>query len=123
MLKVFIADDSLIVCARLISTLNEIEGLLIVGQAQNALDAVSLIKDLQPDVVILDVQMPGGGGFHILRNVKSSSPSPVAIIITNHPFLHYRQQSIIEGAEYFFDKTAEIDQLVDTLSSLSRRVA
>lgn len=121
MIKVFIADDSLIVCARLIAILKDIEGLHIVGQAQNAVDAERLIKTMQPDVVILDVQMPGGGGLQVLRSVKTWSPAPIVIMVTNHTFNQYREQSVSGGAEYFFDKATEIDQMVDVLSSLTQQ--
>jgi len=123
MIRIFIADDSLIVCARMISMLKDIDGVAIVGQAQNAIDAEQLIATLLPDVVILDIQMPGGGGFHVLRKVKATLPSTIVVMVTNHMFPQYRQQSATDGADYFFDKATEIDQVVDVLSLLAQRVA
>jgi two-component system chemotaxis response regulator CheY len=123
MVRVFIADDSLIVCARLIAILKDMDGIAIVGQAQNANDAVQMVMAVRPDVAIVDIQMPGGGGFHVLRQIKATMPSTIVIMVTNHMFPQYRQQSVNDGAEYFFDKATEIDQVVEVLSLITQRVS
>ena len=68
-IQVFIADDSLIVRERLVMMLDELAGIEIVGQAENVAEAISAIRKLQPDVVILDIRMPGGSGIDVLQNI------------------------------------------------------
>ena len=64
-IKVFIADDSLIVREHLVTMLDELTGVEIVGQAETGAEAISSIKNLQPDVVILDIRMPDGNGIDV----------------------------------------------------------
>jgi len=119
MKKIFIADDSLIVCARLISLFSEIENLSIVGSAQNGIDAIDAIKRTEPDVVILDIQMPKANGLEVLQAIKTFSPTTVVIILTNYPLVQIKNQSMNAGADYFYDKSADIDKMLETVRKLA----
>ncbi|MCB0171262.1 MAG: response regulator transcription factor [Anaerolineae bacterium] len=110
-MKVFIADDSLIVREHLVTMLDELAGIEIVGQAENVAKAISAIRDLQPDVVILDIRMPGGSGIDVLRNIKQDEVTPMVIILTNYPYPGYRRKCLEAGADYFLDKSTEFDQI------------
>jgi DNA-binding NarL/FixJ family response regulator len=108
--KVFIADDSLIVREHLVTMLDELVGIEIVGQAGTVAKAISAIGKLQPDMVILDIRMPGGSGIDVLQRVKQDEPAPVVIILTNYPYPAYRQKCLQAGADFFLDKSTEFDQ-------------
>ena len=110
-IRIFIADDSLIVRERLVTMLNELAGIEIVGQAENVAEAVSGIRDLQPDVVILDIRMPGGSGIKVLQNIKQAGAGPMVIILTNFPYPGYRQRYLQAGADFFLDKSSEFDHI------------
>lgn len=110
-LKVFIADDSLIVRERLVTMLDELAGIEITGQAENVTEAISAIRRLQPDVVILDIRMPGGSGIDVLQNIKQEEAAPIIIILTNYPYPAYRQKCLQAGADFFLDKSNEFDQI------------
>jgi DNA-binding NarL/FixJ family response regulator len=110
-IKVFIADDSLIVREHLVTMLDELAGIEIVGQAENVAEAISDIRILQPDVVILDIRMPGGNGIDVLQHVKQDEVSPMVIILTNYPYPAYRQKCLQAGADFFLDKSTEFDQI------------
>ena len=110
-IKVFIADDSLIVREHLVTMLDELAGIEIVGQAENVAEAISAIRNLQPDVVILDIRMPGGSGIDVLQRVKQDEAPPIVIILTNYPFPGYRQKCLEAGADFFLDKSTEFDQI------------
>ena len=69
-IKVFLADDSLIVREHLVTMLTEVTEVEIVGQAENVPDAINGIGKLQPDLVILDIRMPGGSGIDVLEKIK-----------------------------------------------------
>jgi YesN/AraC family two-component response regulator len=91
-IKVFIADDSFIVRERLVMLVDELSGVEMVGQAEHVAEAISAIRKLQPDVVILDIRMPGGSGIDVLQNIKQAEAAPMVIILTNYPFPGYRQK-------------------------------
>lgn len=110
-LKVFITDDSLIVREHLVTMLDELAGIEIVGQAENVAEAISGIQNLQPDVVILDIRMPDGSGIDVLRHIKQDGVGPMVIILTNYPYPGYRQKCMQAGADFFLDKSTEFDQI------------
>jgi DNA-binding NarL/FixJ family response regulator len=110
-LKVFIADDSLVVREHLVTMLDELAGVEIVGQAENVVEAISAIGNLKPDVVILDIRMPGGSGIDVLENIKQNDSALLVIILTNYPYPGYRQKCLQAGADFFLDKSTEFDQI------------
>ncbi len=119
-IKVFIADDSLIVRERLITMLDEVTEIDIVGQAESVAEAINAIRNLQPDVVILDIRMPGGSGIDVLQNIKQAETAPTVIILTNYPYRGYRQKCLQAGADFFLDKSTEFDQIPNLLEQFKR---
>lgn len=96
-MKVFIADDSAIMRERLIGMLSELPEIEIIGQAEDGLEATNLIEKLNPDVVILDIHMPGGSGIEVLRNIKKNEPVPLVIILTSYSYPQYRKKCMDLG--------------------------
>ncbi|MCB0196034.1 MAG: response regulator transcription factor [Anaerolineae bacterium] len=110
-IKVLVVDDSLIVREHLVTILNEITGTEIVGQAGTVAEAIGAIQKLRPNVVILDIRMPGGSGIDVLKWVKQAEVRPIVIILTNYPYPGYRQRCLRAGADFFLDKSTEFDQI------------
>jgi len=100
-MKVFIADDSAAVVERWITMLSEIPQVEIIGQAQDAREAIKAIRQLNPDVVILDIRMPGGNGIDVLKDIKSNKPPPLVIVLTNYPYPQYRKKCMALGRNSF----------------------
>ncbi len=119
-LTVLIADDSLVVRERLVTMFDELAGVEVVGQAGNVTTAIGAIRKLKPDVVILDILMPGGSGIDVLQNVKQDEVTPTVIILTNYPFPGYRQKCLQAGADFFLDKTTEFEQIPMLFERLRR---
>jgi len=117
-MKVFIADDSLLVCERLKTMLSEIEGVEVIGQAHSADEATRDILKLKPDVVILDIRMPGGNGIETLRSIKEGARPPVVIMLTNYPYPQYRKKCMEAGADFFFDKADEFSRVVEVVEQI-----
>ena len=117
-MRLFIADDSEILRVRLIDMLSEIEGVEIVGQAQESLEAIESIQKLNPHVVILDIRMPQENGIKVLEAIKKDDQSPTVIIFTNYPYPQYRKRCMDLGADFFFDKSTEFEKLIDTVKYL-----
>jgi DNA-binding NarL/FixJ family response regulator len=118
-MKVFIVDDSLIVRARIMTLLSDISDLEVIGHAQNKTEAHSSIKSMLPDVVIIDVQMPGGSGIELLKEIKQFQPPPTTIMFTNYPYAQIRKECRQAGADYFFDKSKDFEKIAQVLSSLA----
>ena len=88
-MKVFIADDSAEVRERIVDMISEAESIEIVGQAESVPDAIGAIRQLKPDVVILDIRMPGGCGIDVLKTIEKNGGIPVVIMLTNYPYPQY----------------------------------
>src|SRR5947207_12188372 len=101
MMKILIADDSLVVRDRLVTLLTELHGIEVVGQAKDAMEARSLAAELRPDVAILDVRMPKGSGADVVRDIKKLNPTPKVIVLTNYPHPENRKSASI-GARIIF---------------------
>jgi len=117
-MRVLIADDSEILRSRIIEMLSEFKEIDIVGQTGYAQEAIELIKELIPDVVILDIRLPDGNGINVLEMIKKRNISTKVIIFTNYPYFQYRKRCLDAGAEFFFYKAAEFEKLVEALKEL-----
>ena len=121
MLKIFIADDSVVVRGKLKEALEEQGSIKVVGESGNAEQAIAEIRRLDPQVVIIDIRMPGGGGLPVLKDLKARNLGRIAIILTSFPFPQYREAYLAAGADYFFDKTKDIPQMTDMLVELASK--
>jgi DNA-binding NarL/FixJ family response regulator len=117
-MKIFIADDSALLRERLIDMLSELDGIEIVGQARDSLSAVRSILKLKPDVVILDIRMPGGNGISVLQSIKKNKVASIVIMFTNYPYPQYRKRCMDAGADFFFDKSGEFEKITKVLKKL-----
>jgi DNA-binding NarL/FixJ family response regulator len=118
--KVLIVDDSAIVRVRLAELLAELEGIDVVTQAEDALQAFELVKLLKPDVAILDVRMPRRSGIDLIADIKTTRQIPKIIVLTNYPTPEIREKCFSQGADYFFDKSGEIEEVISVLRELQR---
>jgi len=121
-LKVFICDDSATIRERLITMVLDLREVDVVGQAQDVPGSLAAIRHTRPDVVILDIRMPGGNGIEVLREVKKMNPAPKVIMFTNYAHAQYRQKCEEAGADFFLDKSTEFDKLPQALERERQRL-
>ena len=98
---------------------SEIEGVETVAQAEDAKEAISSLKELKPDVVILDIRMPGGNGIEVLKEIKKDEIPCKTIILTGYPYKQYRKKCAELGADYFFDKSTQFGEAMKVLIRLA----
>ena len=119
-MKVLIVDDSKIVCNGLQQMLINIADVEIVGQAHNAPDAIILISETKPDVVTLDIRLPGLSGIDVLKDIRDKKLPIRVIMLTNYPYPQYRKKCEELGADYFFDKVTEIEEIPKMIEELAK---
>jgi DNA-binding NarL/FixJ family response regulator len=119
-MRVLIVDDSKIVCKGLQQMLINIINVEIVGQANNAQDAIASISDAKPDVVILDIHLPGPSGIDVLKHIRDKKLPIRVIMLTNYPYPQYRKKCEELGADYFFDKVTEIEKIPAVFEELAK---
>lgn len=120
-MNVLIADDSDVVRERLAALLSELPGVETVRQARSATEGENLIRELGPDVAILDIRFPDGSGLDVLEAVKGDCPNTAFIMLTSFPYPQYRLWCLQAGADYFLDKAAEFHRLPQIIAELASR--
>lgn len=121
-MKIIIADDSSLLRERLKDLLKDFKNVLISGEAENGKDALQLIHETNPDVVILDIRMPEMNGIEVLKKIRETGSRPKIIILTNYPYKQYRSRCLAEGADYFFDKNQDIGVLTEIIADLANNI-
>jgi DNA-binding NarL/FixJ family response regulator len=120
-MNVLIVDDSPIVAERLEGMLTEIfHEIRVVWHARSVVEGRQALRCGGPDVIILDIRMPGGSGIELLSEVKREVPAPVVIMLTNYPLPQYRDRCLKAGADHFFDKSTQLDQVTEVFHGLLR---
>ena len=121
-LNVFIADDSPVVRERLADLVTQLEGIRVVGQADDVPTAEDGILTTKPDVAIVDIRMPGGSGIDVVRRVRQAAASkPTFIIHSNYAYDQFRKACADAGADFFFEKGTETHRVSDALRMLAAK--
>ena len=117
-MKVLLVDDSLDVLEELNKTFEPIKGLKIVGKAQTENEALAMFWEENPDVVCLDIRLQQGSGLNILKEIRKVDSTTIVFMLTNYPYPQYKKKCLDLGAEFFFDKSSELPQVVQILKEL-----
>jgi YesN/AraC family two-component response regulator len=120
-MKIVIADDSEILRERIKNSLSDIKEVEIVGEAANGKEALKIIHDKIPDFVLLDIRMPELNGIEVLTRLKDSKSKPIICIFTNYPYSQYKQKCSEEGADYFFDKNVNFQEIKNMIKKIAQK--
>lgn len=121
-LRVLIADDSAAMRVSLSFLISELAYGEVIGFAWDGLEAVKLIRELKPDLVTLDIRMPGMNGLEVLQSIRKGRKSrPIVIVVSGLAELEYRKRCLELGANHFFCKGDEVEGLVKVLNEYNRR--
>lgn len=118
-MRIAIADDSDLLRDRIRNALAEIKNIEIVGEAKNGIEAMQLLRDKNPDCLILDLGMPVINGFTVLVEGKKQTPGCKICIFTGYSDKRYREKCLKEGADFFFDKNREFGSMIKTLNEMA----
>ena len=110
-IRVLIADDHAVVREGVRHVLAAEHGFEVVGEAANGPDAVRLTESLTPDVVVLDLSMPGGSGLDAARAIRDRAPRSRVLVLSIHDHAEYVQQSAREGAQGYLRKDSSPAEL------------
>ncbi len=121
-MKILIVDDSVELRERLVKMLSELPEIKVIGQAKDTVEAIESISSLQPDSVILDIRMPGGSGIDVLKKIKKDYPSMRVIMCTNYPTAQYCKRCLDLGADFFFDKSTEFENIIYIIKQLTQDI-
>ncbi|MFL7791192.1 MAG: response regulator [Anaerolineae bacterium] len=119
-IKVLVADDHLVVREGLVVMLQGTGEFEVVGQAFDGQEAISLAEKLHPDVILIDVQMPGIGGIEAIRQIKKRVPKAQVVVLSSFDQEEYIFQSIQAGAKGYVLKDSELEELLAVVRAAAR---
>jgi DNA-binding NarL/FixJ family response regulator len=108
-LKIVLVDDSPIIRDYLDTTFARIDGCTVVGMAADGLEAVKVIDELRPHVVVLDITMPHRNGIEVLREIRKQDSDMVIIMFTADPSFVLEDICLKEGANHYLGKSEVLD--------------
>lgn len=117
-ITLLIVDDSDLIRASLRSLLGSVTGIASIREATTLDEALTSVWRDPPMLVILDLSLPDGLGINIIERLKQLSPTLWLAVLTIHADSFYRQHCLALGADWFFDKATETDQLLDVIRQL-----
>jgi two-component system response regulator EvgA len=123
-MKALVVDDSRVIRYRVVEMLGEIASLRHISQAADGLEALQVIGQMRPDLVVLDIQMPSvdgkrmDSGMDVLLAIKAGLNPPAVIMLSNFSDPQYRAQCARLGADAFLDKSNDFSQLVAIAEAL-----
>ena len=118
MKTVYIVDDSILIRERLMEMLSGLTDTRVIGETGDPLEALDGILILHPDIVILDVQLPGKSGIELLKDIQSAGIRTHVIILTNYAYPQYERECLEAGADFFLSKVRDFDLLPSILHSM-----
>jgi DNA-binding NarL/FixJ family response regulator len=122
--RVLLVDDHAVVREGYRTLLEKHEGLTVVGEASNAAAAYQGYKDTQPDVVIMDISMPGRGGIDAIEHIRRLDPGARILVFTMHGGAPYALQAFRAGARGYVTKSSPPDFLISAVRCVAEgRVA
>lgn len=117
-IRIVVADDHPVVRGGLVALLGTIRGLEVVGEAADGDSAVSVALDREPDVILMDVRMPGTDGIEATRQIREKAPGCRVLILTMHDDDATVFTAMKAGAQGYLLKEAEQDDIVRAIHAV-----
>ena len=117
-IRVLLADDHEVLRSGLALIVNQMEDFKIVGEASTGLGTISLAEELHPDLIILDLNMPGLSGLDALPILCQKAPLSKILILTMHDDSEYLREAIKSGASGYILKKAADTELLSAMKSV-----
>jgi DNA-binding NarL/FixJ family response regulator len=118
-IRVLVADDQALVRAGFRAILEGQDDLDVVGEADDGATAVALARELRPDVVLMDIRMPGLDGIEATRRLLRDNDAPRILMLTTFDLDEYLYEAMKAGASGFLLKDVPRDQLIDAVRTIA----
>ncbi len=120
MIKVLIVDDHDLVRTGITRLLTDVQGLTIVGEASTGEEAIAKSRELHPNVILMDANMPGIGGLEATRRLVRYDPDVKVVVVSVHADEPYPSRFMQAGAAGYLTKGADIEEMVIAIKQVAR---
>ena len=117
-----VVDDSSAVRQRIFASLKVHPRVEAICQATTGEEALALMAEFKPDLITLDMMLPGMNGLEVLAEVKRLDPAPVVVMLTNYPYPAFRKGCMDLGAEYFLGKSSVLERILGIVQEVAERL-
>src|ERR1700687_833608 len=117
-MRVVLADDHAIVRKGIRAIVNGHPPWTVCGEAENGQQAIDLVLELKPDLVVLDLSMPVMNGLQAAAKIRQLAPSTKILILSMHDSPQAEHGALAVGADAFLTKTASADTFIRTVTTL-----
>lgn len=118
MISIFIVDDHPVVVEGLRSVIDRLDGHQVTGVAFNAVDTVNKLKETQPDVLLLDINLPDINGIDLCKKIRKEFPEIKILGISTFSERSYISRMLQNGASGYLLKSATKEEIADAISSV-----
>jgi DNA-binding NarL/FixJ family response regulator len=117
-IRILIVDDHHVVRQGLVALLNIMPDIEVVGEASDGLQAIELYRTLQPDITLMDLQLPNLGGVDAILKIRSDNPTARFIVLTTFDGDEDIFRSLQAGAKAYLLKGMTVDELLSTIQAV-----
>ncbi len=117
-IKVLIVDDHTLFRQGLQKLLEAYEEIQVVAEASNGKEAIAMVDEVFPDVVLMDIKMPGMDGIECIGRIKEKHPGLNIIVLSMYDDAEYVLRAVNAGASGYMEKNISADRLVDTIKQV-----
>jgi DNA-binding NarL/FixJ family response regulator len=116
--KIFIVEDHDVVLESYVMFINSYDAMIVCGAVSTAEEALDAIPEADPDLLLVDVSLPGMSGIDLLEELRASGEERPALVVTGHDDQQYRDGAIAAGAEGFVMKQDGPEVLLDLIHEI-----
>jgi DNA-binding NarL/FixJ family response regulator len=122
--RVVVADDSAIYRTALCNFLKTVPDIEVSAAAQDGVEALNLIQQLQPDALILDIEMPKMNGWEVLQRLRTIASPVQVLMLSSHAETYFQKLALERGASAYVNKgnVEEVIDIIDELVTDSKRM-
>ena len=123
-MKMLLVEDSTLLREVLCETIDNLNNLSVGGMVATQSKAISLLNEIQFDILLLDIELSEGNGFEVIKHTKKPDyafKAPIIMMLTNHANQHYRNMAKDLGVHYFFDKSMDFDLAMQAIEFEAER--
>ncbi len=118
MINVLLVDDHELVRTGIRRILGDARGIKVVGEAKSGEEAINMVRDHQPDVVLMDINMPGIGGLEATRKLKHMCPTLKVIVVTVYNDEPFPTRLLEAGAAGYLTKSSNVEEIVAAIHAV-----